>query len=44
MMEYYLSVQHEMLLVASTWFNLENSVFSELSQIEKDKQQYITYM
>jgi len=43
-MEYYLSIQHEMLLVASTWFNLENSVFSEISQIEKDKQQCITYM
>ena len=43
-MEYYLSVQYEMLLVASTWFNLENSDFSEISQIEKDKHFVITYL
>ena len=32
----------EILLIATTWMNLENIMLNEISQIEKDKNQIIS--
>ena len=37
-MEYYSAIKkNEILLLATTWMDLENITLSEISQIEKDK-------
>ena len=43
-MENYSVINNEILPFATTWMDLENIMFSEISQTEKDKLSFIMYI
>ena len=44
-MEHYSAIKRiEILIHATTWMNLENSMLTEISQIQKDRHRDSTYM
>ena len=44
-MECYFTIKkNEILIYATTWMNLENSMLTEISQIQKDRHRDSTYM